>query len=58
MDAVTLTLLAIAVLIGIVAVVIFAIVFLAAFLGEPLSNSQEDFEESDALIKSTRKISE
>lgn len=55
MDGVTLTLLAIAVLIGLVAVVIFAIVFLAAFLGEPLTNNQVDFEESDALIESSRK---
>ena len=55
MDAITATLVAIALLIGVAAVGILAIIFLAAFLGEPLSNSQEDLEESDALIESSRK---
>lgn len=43
-----------------VVLVLFGIVFLAmafvAFLGDPLSNNHEDFEESDALLESERKI--
>jgi hypothetical protein len=34
----------------------FSMFFVAAFLGEPLSNSHDDFEETDALIQSERKL--
>ena len=44
----------------VVRLVLFGVVFLAitfaAFLGEPLSNNHEDFEELDALLESERKI--
>lgn len=57
MDGVTITLVSIVALIAVAAFSILAIVFLAAFLGEPLSDNHVDFEESDALIESTRKTS-
>jgi hypothetical protein len=55
MDVLTTVALTLAAIVVVSVISILAIVFLAAFLGEPLSNSQEDFEESDALIESSRK---